>query len=90
MKIIAIFVSLCIFAICSGKAFILLIRKILRSTKTINLTAAAQTIWEPDNVNIPSIPVPRPDSTGWTQRHAQFIVNTANNPNIPIIFYGDR
>jgi len=43
----------------------------------------------PINTNIPSIPVPRPDSTGWSDRHEQFKANTASNPNIPIIFYGD-
>ncbi|XP_037028074.1 platelet-activating factor acetylhydrolase IB subunit beta-like [Bradysia coprophila] len=50
---------------------------------------SAQSNGVPNNINEPSIPVPRPDSTGWTQRHAQFIENTANNPDIPIIFYGD-
>jgi len=36
----------------------------------------------------PSDPIPRTDEY-WIGRHEEFRLNTANNPDIPIIFYGD-
>jgi len=36
----------------------------------------------------PSDPQPRTDEW-WVQRHALFKENTASNPDIPIVFYGD-
>jgi len=36
----------------------------------------------------PSVPEPRPDQ-GWLDRHAGFVANTAANPGIPILFFGD-
>jgi len=36
----------------------------------------------------PSDPEPRPDPN-WMARHEGFVSNSANNPGIPIVFYGD-
>lgn len=37
----------------------------------------------------PSIPTPGAGAA-WMQRHNGFVSNTAANPGIPILFYGDR
>lgn len=37
----------------------------------------------------PSIPAPG-GGANWMNRHNGFVANTAANPGIPIIFYGDR
>ncbi len=37
----------------------------------------------------PSIPAPG-GGAAWMERHNSFVANTASNPGIPIIFYGDR
>lgn len=65
------------------------VRTFIRQYKYKYSKIQSQNIFSAGNPNTPSNPEPRPEPQ-WMARHEGFKANTANNPDIPIIFYGDR